>query len=93
MHSRTSLQAAEQAFTSTEVGGRRRPERNDQVSPHLIPLLRDPTTVGILPGPSDERGAPPQEHHLTPLQRNILDLAPGAPLWASIGVLAWAVLR
>lgn len=93
MHSRTSLQATEQAFTSTEIGGRRRPERNDQVSPHLIPLLRDPTMVSIPPGSPDETGVPPYEHHLTLLQRNILDLAPGAPLWASIGALAWAVLR
>ena len=93
MHSRNSLQAAEQAFTSTEGEGRRRPERNDQVSPHLIPLLRDPTTVSIPPGPSDETGALPQEHHLTPLQRNILDMASSAPPWASIVALAWAVLR
>ena len=93
MHSRNSLQAAEQVFASTEVGGRRRPERNDQVSPHLIPLLRDPATVDIPLWSPDETGAPPQEHHLTPLQRNILDMALSAPLWASIGALAWAVLR
>ena len=35
-------QAAEQASTPAEIEERRRPGRNDHVSPPLIPLLRNP---------------------------------------------------
>ena len=35
-------QAAEQASIPAEIEDRRRPGRNDQVSPPLIPLLRNP---------------------------------------------------
>lgn len=36
------LQAAGQVFTPDEIEERRRPGRNDHVSPPLIPLLRNP---------------------------------------------------
>lgn len=36
------FQAAEHVSTPAEIEERRRPGRNDHVSPSLIPLLRDP---------------------------------------------------
>lgn len=38
------LQAAGQVSTPAEIEERRRPGRNDQVSPPLIPLLRNPAS-------------------------------------------------
>jgi len=52
-----------------QVTDRRRPRRNDQVSPHLIPLLRIPITVDVLAPPPDELGAPRLNYNLARLER------------------------
>ncbi len=93
MHFKELLRPAKQAPVSVEIKGRRRPGRNDQVSPHLIPLLCNPATVDIpalLPGEMD---APPLGEDQAFMKGIILTSALSVPLWASIITVGWAVLR
>jgi len=87
------LQTAEQASTPAEIKGCRRLGRNDQVSPHLIPLLRDPAALDIPAPPPCETEAPPLDDHLAPIRGIIFGLVLSVPLWAVIAGAVWAVLR
>ena len=74
------LRPDEHAFPVSKIKDRRRPGRNNQVSPHLIPLLRNPATVAI-PGPqSGEADASPSQDDLAPSQGIFLSLALSIPL-------------
>lgn len=93
MRFKESLHTAEQAFTPTETTGRRRLGRTDRVSPHLIPLLRDPATVGIPAPPPCETEAPPLNDELASARGIAFGLVLSVPLWAVIAGAVWAVLR
>jgi hypothetical protein len=77
---------------SRQRPGRRRPGRDDQVSPHLISLLRSPATLDIpasLPGKLD----PVFFEDDFALVRVIgFGLVLSLPLWAIIGAVIWAIL-
>ena len=76
-----------------KIKGRRRPGRIDQVSPNLIPLLRNPPTADIpelLPGEVD---LPPLEDEMAPATGIMFGLALSIPIWAAIAGTIWAVLR
>jgi len=87
------LQTAEQASTPAEIKGRRRLGRNDKVSPHLIPLLRDPAAVDIPAPPLCETETPPLSDQLAPARGIAFGLVLSVPLWAVIAGAVWAVLR
>jgi len=87
------LQTAERASTPAEIKSRRRLGRNDQVSPHLIPLLRDPAAIDILAPPPCETEAPPPSDQLAPARGIAFGLVLCVPLWAVIAGAVWAVLR
>ncbi len=87
------LQTAEQVPPTPESKDRRRPGRNDQASPHLIPLLRNSATVDIPVPLSGEVDAPPLEDDLAPLRGIFLSLALGVPSWVWVAGITWAVLR
>ena len=88
------MQVIEQASTPAATKDRRRPGRNDQASPHLIALLRNPETANIstpLPGTVD---APPLGgDDLAPARGIIVGLVLSVPLWASIVGIIRAALR
>lgn len=87
------LRPAEQATVSDGIKDRRRPGRNDQVSPQLIPLLRKPATVDIpalLPG---KMNALPLRGDRAFIRGIIFALALSVPFWAGIITVGWAVLR
>ena len=87
------LQTAERIATPTDIKGRRRPGRNDQVSPHLIPLLRDPTTIGV-PAPLPcEEAVPLLVDDTVPARGIVFGLALSIPVWVWVAAVAWAVLR
>ncbi len=89
MRFRELLQAAERVSTPVKIKGRRRPGRNDQVSPHLIPLLRNPATADI-PAPPPVKSDRPHLDERFALARDIgFGLMLSAPLWALIGAIAW----
>lgn len=94
MRFRELLRPAEQILPSDRAADRRRPGRNNQVSPPLIPLLRNPATPDIpvlLPGKVD---APPSRDDLAPVKGIIFPLALSVPLWIWVSALiVWAVLR
>lgn len=69
---------------------RRRPGRSDQVSPHLVPLLRT-FEAEAAPVPATADGLP-FEDALAPAKGIAVGLALSVPLWAAIGGIVWAVL-
>jgi hypothetical protein len=78
---------------------RRRPQRMETDNPHLIALLRDPTSVA--PTPADEAGdklAPGvcgdvEDNHPTAAARGVaLGVLIGLAMWAVIGAVAWCLL-
>lgn len=87
------LRPAEQAPAPVEIKGRRRPGRNEQVSPHLIPLLRNPATVDI-PAPLPVEIDPlPLGQDRAFIKGILVALALSVPLWAGIIGAVRAVLR
>jgi hypothetical protein len=87
------LQTAEQPSIPAGIKGRRRLERNDQVSPHLISLLRAPAAVDIPAPPPCEREALLLDNQLAAARGIAFGLALSVPLWAVIAGAVWAVLR
>jgi len=94
---RELLQQAKRVPPSTNVGDRRRPGRDDQVSPHLIPLLRNPATVDIPAPVPDTLETPASGDDLAHLKGFPLSLAVslvlGVPFWAWIAGIVRSVLR
>ena len=86
-------QTDEQAPTPAEIKNRRRLGRNDQVSPHLILLLRDPAAVGIPAPPPYETETLPLSDQLAPARGIAFGLVLSVPLWAVVAGAVWAVLR
>lgn len=86
------LRTAEQAPAPAEVKGRRRLGRNDQVSPHLIPLLRDPAALDIRAPPPCGTEAPPLSDQLAPARGIAFGLVLSVPLWAVVAWAVWAML-
>jgi len=73
--------------------GRRRPERPKQVSPHLVPLLRDPAEPelsGPLLGTAEVMSF--NEDLLIARGFGVAMLL-AVPAWAGIGLIIWLVLR
>jgi hypothetical protein len=69
---------------------RRRPDRPNQISPHLLPLLRtseigDAAASGTADGLLFDDG-------LAPAKGIAVGLLLSVPLWAVIGGIVWAVL-
>lgn len=91
------LRPAEQLSPPTKVKDRRRPGRNDQASPHLISLLRNPTRVDLPAPHPDKLEIPPARDDLEHLKGLPLSLAMsmvlGVPFWAWIAGIIRAVLR
>ena len=75
---------------SSILKNRRRPERPDQASPHLISLLRtteiEASAVSI---PADEL---PFEDALAPTKGIAVGLLLSVPVWAVIGGIIWTAL-
>ena len=87
------LQTPEQIAAPAGIDPRRHPGRNDQVSPYLIPLLRNPATMEIpapLPGEMDTT-FPCDD--LAAMRGIIFGLVLSVPLWASVAGALWAVLH
>ena len=68
---------------------RRRPGRLDQVSPHLVPLLRT-SSVAEAAAADMAEGMPGDA--LAPAKGIAIGLALSVPVWAVIGGVVWAVL-
>jgi hypothetical protein len=66
---------------------RRRPGRREDVSPHLLPLLRNPASVEI---PPDEGSAslPPRDDRAA-AKGLLMALLLAIPLWCLIGLGIW----
>lgn len=78
------LQTAEQTSNVLESKDRRRPGRNDQVSSHLIPLLRSSAMVDTSLPSLDEVDAPLLTDDLMP--------ARGITIGMMLSLLLWAVI-
>ena len=74
------------------VKDRRRPRRSDQVSPHLISLLRNPA-ADTLTLPASDVDTPLSGDDLRPARGIIVGSLLSLPLWASIAALVRAVLH
>ena len=87
------LRTIEQTPTPAVIRGRRRPGRNDQVSPHLIPLLRNPGTVDSPDLLLGDVEALPLSDDLMPIRGVMFSLALSVPLWTVIAGVIWVMLR
>ena len=85
------LLATEQVPLPIRVKSRRRPGRNNRVSPHLVPLLRNPATVNI-PPPTGvlDLSFPADDFAL--LRHIGFGLLLSVPLWAIVVAIVWMVL-
>ena len=93
MRLKEPLHAPEQAYTPAGAKARRRLGRNDQVSPHLIPLLRNAATVDVpalLPG---EAGVLSLDDDLAPMRGIIFGVVLSVPLWTGIAGVVWVLLH
>lgn len=70
---------------------RRRPGRPDHVSPTLVPLLRGDLPIDL--PLSDETELAGDRGDLAPAVGVAVALGASVPLWAAIGMAAWALLR
>lgn len=87
------LRTTERVATPAGIKDRRRPGRNNQVNPHLIPLLRDPATADIPASLPGEVEAPPLGDGIVPAQGIVFGLALSVPVWVWVAGVVWAVLR
>jgi len=83
---RDDLLAAPDAVQET-TRDRRRPGRPENVSPHLIPLLRNAASVEIAPddAPASDRA----QDDLGPVRGIIAGLVLAVPLWSLIALAVW----
>jgi len=97
MHSQELPSTAVLAPTLAGIKDRRRPGRNDQISPHLIPLLRKLVTLDIPAPQSVKPEASVSGDDLAYFKGLPLSLAVslvlGVPFWAWIAGTVRAVLR
>jgi len=91
---RDDLLAAPDAVQET-TRDRRRPGRPENVSPHLIPLLRNAASAEIAPDDApvvdraqDERA----QDDLGPVRGIIAGLVLAVPLWSLIALAVWWVV-
>lgn len=84
--------SAEQTPTSAKIT-RRRPGRNEQVSPHLINLLRNLTVSGSSVQPYNEWDAPASHDDLTAVRGIAFSLVLCILFWAGVSGAAWVVLH
>ena len=80
----TPVKADASVANPSSVRDRRRPGRLEQVSPALIPLLREPTRYVDDPGFDSDL--------LAPARGVLVGLLISVPLWALIGLGIWLVL-
>lgn len=92
MQLKEPVQTAEPASTAVAAKDRRRPQRNDQVSAHLIPLLRNPA-ADTLTLPAGDVDAPSSDDELRPARGIIVGSLLSLPLWAGIAAVIRAALR
>lgn len=92
MHFKELPQATGQVSALTRIKTRRRPGRKIQVNPHLIPLLRSPTTMDI-PAPVGEADVPSLKDDLAAMRGVISSLVLSMPLWGGIAGALWEALR
>lgn len=92
MQFKESPQATGQVSTLARIITRRRPGRKVQVNPHLIPLLRSPTTMDIS-GPIRGVDVPPLKDDLSPIRGVAYSLILSIPLWGGVAGALWEVLR
>lgn len=93
MYFRDHLQATAQVPVPARVKERRRPERNEHVSPELIPLLRSPVPDNTPAPPSSKVDEPPPHDDLRVARGIVIVVALSIPLWAGIAAIVWAVLH
>jgi len=91
------LRPAEQVSPFATIKDRRRPGRNDQVSSHLIPLLRNPARMDIRAPVPDKLEMPLAGNGLMHLKGIFLSLGVslvlGVPFRAWMAGMVRAVLR
>jgi len=91
------LRPAEQVSPFATIKDRRRPGRSDQVSPHLIPLLRNPARMDMPTRLPDKLETPLAADDLAHLKGIPLSLAVslvlGMPFWVWLAGIVRAVLR
>ena len=92
MQLKEPVQTSEPASTAVATKDRRRPRRNDQVSAHLIPLLRNPS-ADTLTLPAGKVDAPSSDDELRPARGIIVGSLLSLPLWAGIAAVVRAALR
>ena len=71
----------------------RRPGRPGQVSPHLIPLLRNPAIVEIPTSPLSTAEVRSFNEDLSMARGFGIGLLLAIPAWSAIGLVTWALLR
>jgi len=81
------------AAAPVEVEDRRRPRRLNQVSPHLISLLRRPSAANRSAPPLDIVDAASSDDDLAVARGLGVGLVLSVPLWAVIDLIVRAVLR
>ena len=92
MHFKEPSQATGHISTLTRIKTHRRPGRKTHVNPHLIPLLRSPTTIDI-PAPIDEVNLPSLNKDEAFARGFIFSMALSVPLWGGIAGVLWGVLH
>ena len=92
MRIKEPVQTVEQASTAVTTKDRRRPRRNNQVSPHLIPLLRNRAADTLTLSASDANPLSSDED-LRPARGIIVGSLLSLPLWAGIAAVVRAVLH
>jgi len=97
MRIRKPLRQAEQTSSSADIKDRRRPGRDDQISPHLLPLLRNPAILDLPAALPDTLETPASGDDLAHLKgiplSLVVSLVLGVPFWAWIAGIVRAVLR
>lgn len=87
------LQAAEKISILAEIRNRRRPGRDNQVNPHLIIMLRNPTAMDVPTAPLSKVDTQCLQDDLAPTKGVVFALVLSAPLWAIISTIIWIVVR
>ena len=81
------------AVASIAVGDRRRPNRLNRVSPHLISLLRRSTAPNTPTPLLDDEDIPASSNELAIARGFVFGLMLSVPIWTLIGLAIRAVLR
>jgi len=87
------VSAVATATVSVAADDRRRPKRLNQISPELVPLLRDPAAAKLSAPLLGEMNVPSYDDDLAPARGIGIGLVLSVPVWAIISGLVWAIFR